>query len=266
MRAGVLLLPLVMVLVACGGGSGADGASASGAPSPDGASASGPASPNGATNSSTSPKAAAAASSPAAGQSAPASAGTAAAPQSQPAPAASSTRVAVAAPAGALPMPGQQELPPEEELNKLPEPTPGGGTPPIGDACALVPGGALAVLAPGVTGSGASIGSEAFSGSGCTWGKLGDNSLVSLYVLTPGKLADPGALLVPGTGAMAAPNPPGGNLWGTATISGTSGPGLTYGWTVGGKQVVLTYVGPVDDAVRAASLEAARAVNAGLGG
>jgi hypothetical protein len=163
-------------------------------------------------------------------------------------------------------MPGQQQLPPQEELNKLPEPTPGGGTPVGVDACALVPASAIAVLSPGATGSDSSIGSDAFSAAGCTWGGLGSNTIVTLFVLTPGILADPGAMLVPGTGAIPAPNPPGGNVWGTAVYAGTTAAGLTYGWTVGDKQVVLAYIGPVDDAVRAASLEAARAVNAGLGG
>lgn len=153
------------------------------------------------------------------------------------------------------PVPGTGPAAPSREL--IPELAVNGGSPPVGDACALVqiPESLGAGAAPGEA---MNQGSSELSLSSCAWGSGDTESMLILYVIRPGAVADPGAYFIPqqAPASLAAPQPPGGRMWeaGFYGLGGATVEGRTYAWSSGSNQVVLTFMGEVTPQ-RAAELE-----------
>jgi hypothetical protein len=149
-------------------------------------------------------------------------------------------------PADVAPIPGTGPTPPSREV--LAPLSPDGGQPPVVDPCAVLrPAEVLALGSAPPTSE--NQGSSELSLSTCVWGTQGDESMLWMYIIRPGDVADPGALFIPQQAppSQPAPQPPGGRVWesGFFGFGGTTVEGRTYMWSVGTDQVVLTYLGEV---------------------
>ncbi len=185
-----------------------------------------------------------------------------------PASAAAVPSPAAKSPAATVPIPGAG--PQKVDTASIPELVPGGGSPPVADACALVGAEQVqAIMGAPTAGQSQNLGNAALSTSVCSWGGLAEGHALMLQVLKPGTVADPGQILIPPSDIASAdaPVPPGGKVWNGAVIGGETTPGVTWGWAVGGNQVILLYAGSdLENAKRDAILAAARTVNTNLGG
>lgn len=108
-------------------------------------------------------------------------------------------------------------------------------------------------------------GSSDFSVATCVWGGL-DAGYTTVLIFTPGEVRDPAGYMIPAGAPPAQPaaTPPGGKVWPAFFLGGEVGPGVTYGWTVAGKQVIFGYGGPVDQAKQQQILDTVRMINQNL--